>query len=385
MDDELGGTREPGEKKGSAGLIGWLSARLNLTEIFSLLTSYGLFHGELDTRKPLPEALDEVRGQPMPSYARWPRVLGLVVVVLLGLELLTGSLLALYYLPTPEAAHASLGTLLRDVHFGWLIHQIHFWGAQALIVVLLLRVLRFLFDRVYEAPRELVWIVAALLLLVGFHLDLTGRALPWTTQAYWSSVRSLEIAASVPIYGSVVLFLLGGGGTAITDLTLIRFYVMHVAVLPLLAVLLVYLHFSGVRRVGTMAVPGDKPVPADKAVPVHLVNLAILLTLIFGLVVTLAVLVPAPFETEADPFSTPVGARPPWYLLAPFGYLEWSTTFLPAWLSGSVLFLAFGAFVALPFLDRRVAQGRRRTFRTVLVVAFLIAWIAFTLHGARVA
>lgn len=372
-------------EKGFGGLINWLSARLNLTEIFSLLTSYGLFHGELDTRKSLPDALAEVRGQPMPSYARWPRVLGLMVVVLLGLEILTGALLSLYYLPTPETAHASLGTLLRDVHFGWLIHQIHFWGAQALIAILILRVLRFLFARVYEAPRELVWVLAALLLLVGFHLDLTGRALPWTSQAYWSSVRSLEIAASVPVYGSIVLFLLGGGGTAITDLTLIRFYVMHVAVLPFLAVLLVYLHFSGVRRIGTMALPGEKSVSADKAVPIHLVNLAILLTLIFGLVVSLAVLVPAPFEAEADPFSTPMGAQPPWYLLAPFGFLEWSTTVLPLWLSGSLLFLAFAAFVALPFMDRRSGERRGRRFRSALVVVFLIAWIAFTLYGARVA
>lgn len=372
-------------EKRSGGMIDWLSTRLNLTEIFSLLTSYGLFHGELDTRKPLPEALDEVRGQPMASYARWPRVLGLVVVVLLALEILTGSLLTFYYLPTPETAHASLGTLLREVNFGWLIHQIHFWGAQVLIAVLILRVLRFLFERAYTAPRELLWVIAALLLLVGFHLDLTGRALPMTSHAFWSSVRSLEIAASVPVYGSVVLFLLGGGGMVITDLTLIRFYVMHVAALPLLAVLLVYLHFSSVRRVGIRATPGEKTLRADKAVPMQLMNLAILLTLIFGIVVSLAVLVPAPFEAEADPFSTPVGAKPPWYLLAPFGYLEWSTAVLPSWLAGSMLFLAFAAFVALPFYDKGAMEGTRKRVRTALVVVFLLAWIAFTLYGARVA
>ena len=110
--------------------LDWLSKRLNLTEIFSLLTSYGLFHAELDSRKPLREALAEAADKPAPSYARWPRVLGLMVVVLIGLELLTGSLLALYYLPTPEAAHASLGTILRDVTTGGLVRQIHFWGSR---------------------------------------------------------------------------------------------------------------------------------------------------------------------------------------------------------------------------------------------------------------
>ena len=98
------------DKKGD--VLDWLSRRLNLTEIFSLLTSYGLFHAELDSSKPLRQALAEAADKPAPSYARWPRVLGLMVMVLIGLEILTGSLLALYYLPTPETAHASLGTLL---------------------------------------------------------------------------------------------------------------------------------------------------------------------------------------------------------------------------------------------------------------------------------
>ena len=84
-----------------------------------------------------------------------------MVVVLIGLEILTGSLLALYYLPTPEAAHASLGTILRDVTIGGLVHQIHFWGAQVLLAVLLVRLVRFLLQGVYRPPRELVWVFAA--------------------------------------------------------------------------------------------------------------------------------------------------------------------------------------------------------------------------------
>lgn len=176
--------------------LDWLSERLNLTEIFSLLTSYGLFYAELDNRKPLRRALREALARPTLSYSRWPRVLGLMVVVLIAVEVVTGGLLALYYLPTPEAAHASLGTISRDVQFGWLMHQIHFWGAQVLIAVLLVRVLRFFVGGVYRAPRELVWVFAVLLLLVCFHLDLTGRALPMTEGAYWTSIRALEIVGA---------------------------------------------------------------------------------------------------------------------------------------------------------------------------------------------
>ncbi len=362
----------------------WLSRRLNLTEIFSLLTSYGLFYAELDTRKPLAEALDEVRGRPLPSYARWPRVLGLIVVVLVALEILTGGLLALYYLPTPQSAHASLGTILRDVNFGWFVHQIHFWGAQVLLAVLILRILRFFVQGVYRRPRELLWVFAALLLLVCFHLDLTGRLLPWTAGAYWSSVRALEVVRAVPIYGSVVFFLIGGSETLITDLTLIRFYILHLAVLPILAVALVYFHFSTVRRVGLSEIKGEPEALGDQAIRSHLLNLAITLALLFGLLVSLAVLTPSPFLAEADPYATLPGVGPPWYLLAPFGFLEWTSGVLPRWLAGGLLFLGFTAFLVTPFLDRSRPGSRGRAMAYVIGLAIFIAWIALTIYGARV-
>ena len=368
------------------GVLDWLSRRLNLTEIFSLLTSYGMFHAELDSRKPLREALADATERPLPSYARWPRVLGLMTVVLIGIEILTGCLLGLYYLPAPEAAYASLGTILRDVSSGALVHQIHFWGAQVLLAVLLVRLGRFFVQRVYQPPRELVWVFAALLLLVCFHLDLTGRALPMSTTAYWGSVRALEIVAAVPVYGSLVLFLLGGIETGISDLTLIRFYVLHVALLPGLAVLLIYLHFSGVRRIGLTASSAAEPDVAGGAqFRLHLANLAIVLTLLVGLVVTLAVLLPVPFPGAADPYTTPPGVGPPWYLLACFGFLEWSSSVLPQWLAGLLLFAGVCAFVLLPFVDRTRAGGLGRRLWIVAAILLATFWLLLTVYGARVA
>ncbi len=369
----------------AAGVLDWLSRRLNLTEIFSLLTSYGLFYAELDPRKPLPEALAEAAARPAPSYARWPRVLGLMVVVLIAIELLTGGLLALYYLPTPESAHASLGTMLRDVQFGWFVHQIHFWGAQLLVAVLIVRLVRFLLQKVYQPPRELTWVFGALLLLVCLHLDLTGRILPMTQDAFWSTVRSLEIVAAVPLYGPLAIFLLGGEQAFVSDLTLIRFYVLHVAVLPLVAIALVYFHFSGVRRVGLSALGGDKPLAGRTQIRRHLANLALLLALLFGLLVSLAVLTPLPFQAAADPYATPPGVRPPWYLLASFGFLEWTGGVLPPWLAGGLLLLGFVVFVLVPFADRSAASARGRLLRLGVALLALTAWVLLTLYGARVA
>lgn len=373
-------------KEKESGVLDWFSRRLNLTEIFSLLTSYGIFHAELDNRKRIREAIAEAKAQPMPSYDQWPRVLGLLAVVLLLIEIVTGSLLAFYYLPTPQTARASVATILRDVDFGRFVHQIHFWGAQLLIGVLIIRVVRFLMRGVYRKPRELMWIFGVLLLLVCFHSDLTGKALPMTGTAYWSSVRALELVGSIPIYGSVMLFLLGGGETVITELTLIRFYLLHVALLPFAAITLIYLHFSGVRRLGqTESGSHEAPTRGGPVIRSHLLNQAILFTILLGILVSLAVLVPFPLGDAADPYLTVPGIGPPWYLLAPFGFMELTAPFLPSWIGGTILFLAFTAFVLLPFLPGFRDGARSRWLSWVIVAALLAVWIFLTIYGARVA
>jgi quinol-cytochrome oxidoreductase complex cytochrome b subunit len=365
-------------------ILDWLSDRLNLTEIFSLLTSYGLFYAELDSSKPLSRALEEALDEPTPSYARWPRVLGLIVVLLIALEILTGGLLALYYLPTPETAHSSLGTILRDVHFGPLFRQIHFWGAQMLIAVLILRVVRFFWQTVYRPPRELVWVFAWLLLLVCFHADLTGRLLPWTADAYWSTVRAIEIADAVPIYGSVLLFLIGGAESVISDLTLVRFYILHIAILPGLAVSLIYLHFSCIRRTGLSGPVDENALPGRLAFRVNFVNMAILLALAFAVLLSLAVLAATPFEAQADPFSTVPGVGPPWYLMAPFGLLELTSGIVPRWLTGLFLFLVTLAVLTVPFWLRPRTEAMAKA-GMMLGVVFIILWLALSWYGVRVA
>lgn len=368
------------------GLLEWLSTRLNLTEIFSLLTSYGLFYNELDPRKPLSEALEEALDRPVPSYSRWPRVLGLIILVLLAVEILTGGLLALYYLPTPQSAHASVATILRDVDFGGLIQQTHFWGAQMLIAVLILRLARFFLQRVYRRPRELVWVFAVLLLLVSLQADLSGRLLPWTTSSYWSTVRGVEVLSTVPVVSNVMLFLFGTDGSFLSEVTLIRGYIFHIAVLPLLALALIYFHFSTVRRVGLSGQTNVKGLPGRKALPAHFASLAIIFVLLLGVLMTLAVLVPVPFESKADPFSTPPGIDPPWYLLAPFGLLEMTAGIVPRWLVGLAMLAAGVALVALPFLNRRSQDAENRSPWVWAAAAItILVWVLLTLYGGRVA
>jgi quinol-cytochrome oxidoreductase complex cytochrome b subunit len=271
------------------------------------------------------------------------------------------------------------------VHFGGFIHQVHYWGAQLLLAVLALRVFRFFVQRVYRAPRELVWLCAALLLLVAFHAELTGRILPWTGNGYWSGVRALEVVQAIPVYGGLVRFLSGSEGAVISELTLLRFYILHILVLPLVMLTLIYLHFSSVRRVGLD--PSDAATAPATGVTFHehVLNLAILLTVLFGTLITLGILAPRGLPPAADPYATLPGVHPPWYLLAPFGFFELTAGWLPRWTAGSVLLVATLMFVLVPFWTRSLERRSARILLIALAAVAAAVWLALTLYGTRVA
>jgi quinol-cytochrome oxidoreductase complex cytochrome b subunit len=364
-------------------LLEWLSRRINVTEVFSLFAAYGLFYAEVDTRKPLLRALAEALVSPVPSYGRWPRVLGLFSLVLIIIEVVTGALLALYYLPTPQGAYDSLLVILQEVHFGWFVHQIHFWGAQVLLVILSVRLLRFCFQNVYRAPRELVWVCAVLLFFVCLHADFTGRFLKWTSVSYWSGVRALETLSAVPVYGWLLSFVIGGAD--VSELTLIRYYFLHVALIPPMMPVLIYFHFATVRRVGLTDVTRDHTTSGPVFYRNHMATVAVVLALTFGVLSTLAVLFPLPYHGQADPLVTVPGVGPPWYLLAPFGFRELTVGGLPTWVSGTVLLLISLALLGLPFWEVALPRRLRRPLILGLGLAGLAVWLLLSIYGARVA
>jgi ubiquinol-cytochrome c reductase cytochrome b subunit len=348
--------------------------------MFSLLTSFGLFPAEVDTRKPLRAALAEAMSQPMRSYARWPRVLGILSILLFGFVAVTGLMLTFYYQPTPRDAHESVTLLVRDVSFGAFVHDCHGWGATALLVVLVLRVGRFFLQGMYKAPREALWVIAVLSCVVAALGSFTGRLLPFDARGYWITIRGLEVLGTLPVLGSLVRFF--AGGESIDSLVLLRFYVLHVLILPALLLFLFYLHFSTVRRVGLSVTTTEAPVA--RTFRVHVYGLLILNVFILGGLVTLATLVPTTFHQAADPFSTPAGIRPPWYLLAPHAILEWLPGILPRWSHGLLLELGLVAVIALPFIDRSPGRGLRgRPLAVALGCGALAAWVALSWAGFR--
>jgi quinol-cytochrome oxidoreductase complex cytochrome b subunit len=362
----------------------WLEARLNLTEIASFLSVFGLLPAELDTRKPLREALDEALSRPLPSYARWPRIMGILSFILFLVLAVSGMMLAFYYQPTASEAYGSVTSIVRDVTGGTLVNQVHRWAATLLLLMLAARIIRFFFGGMYGRSREVIWMLAMVTFVVATFADLTGRLLPWDARGYWTTVRAREVTDALPVIGPLFSFLVGGAG--LDSLVLTRFYILHIVALPLLLLVLFYLHFSSVRRVGLSV---DAAAPGSRSLRVALYDLLLIVVFLIGALATLAILLPQAFDVAADPFATPPGARPPWYLLAPHALLESFPALVPRFLRGLFLETLFMAVLLLPFLDRRAGErpGRRPVAIALGALALLLwaalIWKGWHLEGPR--
>jgi ubiquinol-cytochrome c reductase cytochrome b subunit len=368
----------PGKQDPSArgGWVDWLEQRVNLSEIFSFITHFGLVYTPVDTQKPVREVIRDVAAESVPRYAQGARVLGLLAAILFGLQVVTGVLLAYYYRPTPEAAFESTRTIVRDLPGGWFIHQVHAWGSWLLVGVIVLRLLRLFWEGLYRAPREVLWWCAVAMTWVVIQSDFTGRLLTWDSHTYWSTVRGLEVVWAIPIAGPILAFLLGGR-TVNADV-LIRFYVLHVMVLPAFYAAFLYFTFATLRRVGL-----SQTGPARNEQPIryreHLYSMAMLTVGLFAILVTLATLLPLRFHAAADPYVTPGGVRPPWYMLAPYVLLQRLP--LP-WLSGLVLLAAAIAVPLLPLWLRDDETPERRLRIRLAGAAVLLAWLVLSVLGA---
>jgi len=158
----------------------------------------------LDERYPFTKAVDEALYQRVPNFANaFYYCFGGMVFILIVFQLLTGILLALYYVPdatgNPAPAYTSVNFIQNTVYLGWLIRGVHFWGANLLIIMVLLHMARVYWTGSYRAPRELNWIVGVTMLFLILALALTGYLLPWDTKAYFATEVTIKITAGVPI------------------------------------------------------------------------------------------------------------------------------------------------------------------------------------------
>src|SRR5882672_7957836 len=212
----------------------------------------------LDQRFPFVESVNAELYRSVPNYATaWYRYLGAVAAMLIVVEFITGFLLGIYYVPdgagNPAPAYASVNFIQHTVYLGWLIRGVHFWGANLLLVVVLMHMTLVFWNGGYRPPRELNWMVGVIVFLVIVLFSFTGSLLPWDANSYLARAREISIiSGSGVLPGGMSEFIryVVQGGPVVGPATLLRFFMAHVFLLPGLMAALLYLHFRLVRRQG---------------------------------------------------------------------------------------------------------------------------------------
>ncbi len=187
-------------------------------------------------------------------HVNWLYTLGSATLFVAVLQVVTGILLTLYYVPTPDHAYDSVMYITTQLPAGWLIRGLHHWGASAMVVLTALHLLRVFIYGAYKYPREVTWLTGVGLLLVVVGFGFTGYLLPWDQKAYWATTVGTRIAGVAPVVGPWILKI-ARGGTDLSAVTLARFFGTHVWVLPGALLTLLAVHLYLVIRIGISAVP----------------------------------------------------------------------------------------------------------------------------------
>jgi len=184
----------------------------------------------------------------------WLFTLGSATLFTATLQVITGILLTLYYVPTPDHAYDSVQYITNQVPAGWLIRGLHHWGASAMVILVFLHMIRVIYYGAYKYPREVTWFTGVFLLLITIGFGFTGYLLPWDQKAYWATTVGTKIVSTPPFIGEFLLRIVRGG-QELSDVPLTRFFGVHVWILPALLLLLVGIHMYLVIKIGISAVP----------------------------------------------------------------------------------------------------------------------------------
>jgi ubiquinol-cytochrome c reductase cytochrome b subunit len=306
----------------------------------------------LDSRTGYRTVLRHLLDEPLPPGTGWAFTTGSVVSLLLGVQVVTGVALAMYYVPSPALAWDSVQYIMQSVPMGWVVRGLHFWGASFIVVATLVHLGRVFVLGSYKAPREVTWLTGLVSLLVILGFSLSGYLLPWDQKAYWATTVTVNVARSAPLIGEALATVLRGGDT-LGALTLGRWYAAHVFILPLLLVLFVVAHLALMRRHGISGPITPRSGPPVAFFPWHVLKDTVMMAAAFSGLLAVALLLRAPLDPVANPADASYVPRPEWYFLWLFQLLK----YFPGPLEPVGTQLVPGALVAflvlLPFLDTR--------------------------------
>ncbi|MDP5293133.1 cytochrome bc complex cytochrome b subunit [Oceanimonas sp. CHS3-5] len=353
----------------------------------------------IDERIPMTATYNKHVGQyPAPKNFNFWYFFGSLAMLVLVNQILTGIWLTMNYNPSGEGAFASIEYIMRDVEYGWLLRYMHSTGASAFFVVVYLHMFRGLIYGSYQKPRELLWLFGMLIFLVLMAEAFMGYLLPWGQMSYWGAQVIISLFGAIPVIGDDLTLWIRGD-YVISGATLNRFFALHVIALPLVLVILVFLHIVALHEVGSNNPDGidikknkdENGWPKD-AIPFHpyytvkdIVGVAGFL-FFFSFVIFFmpeggGYFLEAPNFEAANGLKTPEHIAPVWYFTPFYAILR----AVPDKLMGVILMgLSIAVLFVLPWLDRcKVRSFRYRSKLHLLnIVQFVICFIILGILGA---
>jgi quinol-cytochrome oxidoreductase complex cytochrome b subunit len=363
------------------------TAGLNIQDIREAL------RGEAPTRKPNPRLQPHADGfwlHMRPSYFHksvtgiYPEFrLGWLSTYFVFFETLTGIFLMIFYTPSPEVAYANMLDIMSNVPLGQFMRDLHRLGAELMVLIVFLHMLRTFFTGSYKKPRQFTWFTGVILLIATMFLSFSGYLLPWDQLALWAvTIGASMVEAAPPEVVGQNLNLLLRGGPDIGANGLLRFYLLHVLAVPAILFIFTGVHYYKVIVHGHSLPPKEENIGEDTAKRVPLDKRVyfipdILTSEIMWIGVTTLVLVimvtwffHAPLEAHADPQNTPIGTTAPWYFLWIQGALKLGDKVLWGIIFPTIVIVFL---MVMPYLD--VTPSRRFAHRRV---AFTVAFLLLT-------
>ena len=367
----------------------------------------------LDERMPLTETIEfHASKYYAPKNFNFWYYFGVLAMVVLGMQLVTGIWLTMSYVPSGDGAFASVEYIMRDVEYGWLLRYLHSTGASAFFVVVYLHMFRALAYGSYRKPRELLWLIGMGIYLVLMAEGFFGYLLPWGNMSYWGAQVIVSLFGAIPIVGADLMEWVRGD-FLMSEITLNRFFALHVVALPLALVGLVFVHVVALHHVGSNNPDGidikatkgadGKPldgIPFHPYYTVHDFRATVVFLFLFCAVVFFApemagYFIEKPNFEQANPLKTPELIAPVWYY-TPFYSMLRAVTFpflgLAAKFWGLVVMGAAILLPAtLPWLDRSPVKSMRykglasKLMLTVFVISFFVLGYLGTIHPTPVA
>lgn len=331
----------------------------------------------LDSRLRLKPIERTLLDEPIPGGASWIYVFGSVTLFLFLLQAITGMFLAVYYAPTPDHAYDSIQYIEKEVLFGAFVRGLHHWGASAMVITIGLHMLQAFLYGAYKPPREVMWMVGVVLLLLVLTFAFTGYLLPWDQTAYWATQVGINMVGTVPVIGDFAMRVLRGGDQ-LGALTLSRFFAFHVLFLPGLLLTLIGVHLFILRRVGPAGPWTDEraSLGGETFYPRQVYMDAVAIFVVFAIVATAALSVPLPLTDKADPSDTSFVPVPEWYFLFYYELLKYvhgPLEPLATWILPALIIMVMFFW---PFIDRNPA---RNPIRRPVALGFGVVFLAVVL------